>query len=198
LWIALGGLLAACPGGKGKGPDSGGLTDLAVVDQRASDLAAGDLARDLAADDLSPVDLDVSDAAADAAVVDGAGGGPDLTAPDVALSQGPCSGRGGHNCSGTITLYRTPSGALELRFASDFSVSPIPAGEVYLSSRSSLGSSINPGGTSTDVFLGTLQGYTGAQSYTVPAGAEQGRPYAWIWCRQVTVEVGVAQLVPLP
>lgn len=207
LWVALGGLLAACPGGGGNRPDSSGLADLTVADQRAGDLAASDLATgDLATGDLATRDLDAtgnldaapSDAAPDAAVGDSGGSGPDLTAPDVPLAQGPCSGRAGHNCSGIITLYRTPSGTLELRFPSNFNVSAIPAGEVYLSSRSTLGSSINPGDGNTDVFLGTLQAFTGAQSYAVPAGDEAGRPYAWIWCRQVAVEVGVALLTPLP
>jgi hypothetical protein len=180
LWASLGLLLAACPSGNGNGLDSSRLVDLAVADQRTGDLAPGDLAPG----DLAPSDLSMTDLGAD-----------DAAPADVLLSQGPCSGRAGHACSGIITLYRTPGDALQLRFPSNFSVTPIPAGEVYLSSRSALGSTIDP---NTDVFLGTLQAFTGAQSYAVPAGAEVGRPYAWIWCRRVTVEVGVALLTPQP
>jgi hypothetical protein len=186
LWVALGGLGTACPSSTGNGQDSSGLVDLIVADQRTGDV-------DLRTGDLGPGDA----SAPDAAVAD-SGSGPDLTSGDVTLAEGPCSGRAGHTCSGQIGLYRTPSGALELRFPSNFRVSPIPAGEVYLSSRNALGSSINPGGTSTDVFLGTLQAFTGAQTYPVSAGTEAGRPYAWIWCRAATVEVGVAPLTSLP
>lgn len=180
LWVVLGGLLAACPSGGGQGPDRGGLADLAVADR------TGGL-------DASP-----NDAAPDAAVGDSGSSGPDLTPDGVLLSQGSCSGRAGHTCSGLIALYRAVDGDLELRFPSNFSVTSIPAGEVYLSSRSALGDSINPGDGNTDVFLGTLQAFTGAQTYAVPAGAEVGRPYAWVWCRRVTVEVGVALLTPQP
>jgi hypothetical protein len=206
LWVALGGLGTACPSSTGNGQDSSGLADLAVADQRTGDvdLRPGDLAStdlastDLASTDLASTDLAPGDASApDAAVADSASG-PDLTAGDVTLAEGPCSGRAGHTCTGQIGLYRTPGGALELRFPSNFRVSQIPAGEVYLSSRSALGSSINPGGTSTDVFLGTLQAFTGAQTYAVTAGTEAGRPFAWIWCRAATVEVGVAPLTSLP
>jgi hypothetical protein len=167
LWVALSGLLAACPSGGGNGQDSSAPVDLAVADQRTGDLGPGD-----------------------------ASGGPDLSTGDVLLARGPCEGRANHACSGTIALYRTISGALELRFPSDFNVSPIPAGEVYLSSRSALGTSINPGDGNTDVFLGTLKAFTGAQTYAVPAGSDAGRPYAWIWCRAVPIEVGVARLAP--
>lgn len=180
-WVALAGLVAACQNGSGYTRDGSGLIDLGIADQSPGNL-----------------DATTSDATPDATPGDGGNNGPDLTPGDVPIAQGSCAGRATHACTSILALYRTSSGALELRFPSNFNVSTIPAGEVYLSSRSALGSSINPNGTSTDVFLGTLQGYTGAQTYAVPAGADVGRPYAWIWCRRLTVEVGVAQLVPLP
>lgn len=128
-----------------------------------------------------------------------AGGTGDLdggavTGTETVIASGTFSGRSGDMGSGTASLVQTESGALELRFASNFSVTRVPAPIVYLSSRDTLGRSPN---ASTDLNLGRLQNSSGAQTYAVP-GTDEGRRYAWIWCQSFAVEIARAQLVEVP
>jgi len=123
----------------------------------------------------------------------------DLTAPPppdlspFVLSQGTFVGRAGHAGRGTAQLIQLAGGAVDLNFLSDFAVSGVPGPVVYLSSRSSLTGGIN---AATDIRIGTLKSSSGAQSYRIPAGAEVGRRYAWVWCEPFRVEVAVAPMSP--
>jgi hypothetical protein len=120
--------------------------------------------------------------------------GLDLAEGDRPLAQGMFMNRAGHAGSGAATLYRV-QGKIELRFAADFSVSGVPGPAVFLTSRESMGGSID---TQADVGLGTLQAIGGAQSYPVPAGAELGRRNVFVYCQPFRVEVAKANLVDLP
>jgi hypothetical protein len=107
------------------------------------------------------------------------------------IARGPWEGRGGYSAEGTAELVVDDSGGLTLRFSDDFSVSSVPGPVVLLSSRAAIGTAIDP---ATDLHLGTLQAEGGAQTYTLPAPAEDRR-VAWIYCEPFGIEVGRATLV---
>ena len=120
---------------------------------------------------------------------------PDLAGADIQESQvasGSFEGRHGYSGAGRATLVDLGNGQFELRFGDDFSASPVPGPVVYLSSRASLGNSIND---ATDISLGRLQRNSGAQSYVIPVDPGERR-YAWVYCAPFNVEVAVAALAP--
>jgi hypothetical protein len=122
--------------------------------------------------------------------------GVDLTGVDLAglerlLADGTFVGRAGHNGSGGGQLYRRVDGGVEVRLASDFTVSGVPAPVVYLTSRADMGNTID---AQADVDLG-IPKFSGAQVFPVPAGAEAGRRNVFIYCRSFRVEVAKAALV---
>lgn len=130
----------------------------------------------------------------------GGGGGPvpiTYNGGGTKLYEGTCEGRG-HACSGNAALFRTDSGAVELRLASNFQVVDIPGGFVYLSERNTLGSGSTAINAATEADLGALARFTGAQNYAVAQGQDAGRNYAWIWCRPYSVEVARFELKTLP
>jgi hypothetical protein len=136
----------------------------------------------------------------------GPGPGPASPLPDLAgvdgsgaveklLAQGPFTGRAGHAGSGTGQLVRRADGAIEVRFAADFSASNVPGPAVFLTSRADMGTGID---AVTDINLGTLRAPGGSQAYAVPSGAEQGRRNVFIYCQPFRVEVAKAALVDEP
>ena len=130
---------------------------------------------------------------------DGFGESTDLagTSPGDAeklLAQGMFVGRAGHAGSGDAHLHRS-QGVLEVRFAANFSVSGVPGPAVFLTSRDSMGGSID---AQADVNLGTLRSISGAQSYRLPPGADVGRRNVFVFCQPFRVEVAKAALVDLP
>jgi hypothetical protein len=111
---------------------------------------------------------------------------------EVTLATGTFVGRAGHFGRGSIHLVRRGNGQVELRFGNDFAVSQCPGPVLYLSSRSSLGAAVDP---NADIYLGVLRSYSGAQIYAVlPAGAEVGRPYTWVYDEPFRVEVAMATI----
>jgi hypothetical protein len=118
---------------------------------------------------------------------------PDLVGADLmgtTVATGSFVGRAGHAGSGSAALVDLGNGQFELRFGDDFSSSPVPGGEVYISSRSAFGNSVND---STDIDLGALQRPSGAQSYLIPVDPGERR-FAWVYCVPFRVEVAVAAL----
>jgi hypothetical protein len=111
--------------------------------------------------------------------------------PEVTLATGTFVGRAGYVGRGSVCLVRRGDGQMELRFASDFAVSECPGPMVYLSSRGSIGHTLD---TNMDIHLGALRAFSGAQVYAVPAGAEVGRPFIWVYDTPFRVEVSVAEL----
>ena len=107
------------------------------------------------------------------------------------LASGSFGGRAGHSGQGTASLVRDADGSERLVFGGDFSVSGVPGPEVVLTSRDSLGTSIDP---ATDLDLGPLQSAAGAQSY--PLADDEGRRRAFIFCKPFGVEVALAVLEP--
>ncbi|MFO0572850.1 MAG: hypothetical protein U1A78_02535 [Polyangia bacterium] len=128
---------------------------------------------------------------------------PDLAGIDLAgtgaveklLAKGPFTGRAGHAGAGTSQLVRRADGAVEGRFAADFSASNVPGPAVFLTSRTDMGTTLDP---VADVNLGTLKAPAGSQVYAVPAGAEEGRRNVFIYCQPFRVEVAKAALVDEP
>lgn len=133
---------------------------------------------------MAPVDLAGRDLA-----------GVDLATPvDKLVAQGSFMGRAGHAGSGDGMLYRTPGG-VEVRFAANFSASGVPGPAVFLTSRDSMGGSID---SQADISLGTLKSTSGMQVYPVPAGADVGRRNVFVYCQPFRVEVAKATLVNVP
>lgn len=121
--------------------------------------------------------------------------GADLATPaDKLLSKGSFTGRAGHAGAGDGMLYRT-AGGVEVRFAPNFTCSGVPGPAVFLTSRDSMGGGID---TQTDISLGTLRSTSGAQTYTVPPGAEAGRRNVFVYCQPFRVEVAKATLTDVP
>ncbi len=154
--------------------------DARFLDQRsAEDRARGSL--DFA---MTPADLAGADLA-----------GLDLAEPtDTLLAKGTFMGRAGHGGSGDGMLYRA-KGGVEVRFAANFTSSGVPGPAVFLTSRDSMGGSID---SQADIALGTLKSTTGAQTYPVPAGADVGRRNVFVYCQPFRVEVSKATLVNVP
>ena len=157
-----------------------------------TDMASMASAMDLAqppAPDLSGVDLYGVDFS-----------GVDFSTPPD-LSPSPTSGvfaQGTMTCrsecaTGTVQLKRNPDGSVELDLLSDFTTGGGPAYHVLLTSRSTIGTAINP--SQGDLDLGPLKSDSGEQSYPVPGG-DGGRRYAWVYCKTYGIEVGRAPLSP--
>jgi hypothetical protein len=124
------------------------------------------------------------------------GGGPapvTYNGGGTKLLEGTCEGRN-HACKGNAALFRTDTGAVELRLASNFQVVDIPGGFVYLSARDALGSGSTAIRPETESDLGALARFSGAQNYSVAQGQDDGKTYAWIWCRPYAVEVARFEL----
>jgi hypothetical protein len=85
---------------------------------------------------------------------------------------------------------RNPDGSETAVFGSDFQCTQIPAGEVVLTSRSSLGTG---GIQSGDLDLGPLTSSSGAQQYTLPSG-DGGRRNLFVYCLTYGIDVAVAHL----
>ncbi len=119
------------------------------------------------------------------------------------VAQGRCEGRVGHECSGTIGLYRTPTGQMVIGIQDDFQTTHIPCALLYYSSRDTLMGGINP---ATDVRLlggsggdGVLWRFAGKQGYPLPLGGEIGRSWFFIYQEPfLHGETARAQLLPLP
>jgi hypothetical protein len=151
-------------------------TDLAVLDAR--DLA-GAIVGDLA----------------------GTHSGADLaTAADLATPTGPQTvaggsfvkgqQNGGDTGSGSASLVRNADGSETVLFGADFQCTKIPAGEVVLTSRASIGTgALQPG----DLDLGPLTSSSGAQQYALP-GADGGRRNLFVYCLTYGIDVAVARL----
>jgi hypothetical protein len=110
------------------------------------------------------------------------------------LARGTWRGRTGYSASGTVTLERAPDGALHVRFEDDFDSQSVPGPVVVLSTRSELGSAIDP--AAGDLELGVLESPRGPQRYAAPPEAV-GALYAWIYCLPFGVEVARAPLAPV-
>ena len=78
-----------------------------------------------------------------------------------------------------------------MRFSADFSVSGVPGPVVVLSRRPSIGTGIDA--SAGDVELGPQAARRGAQTYPVPAGADDRR-FVWIYCKPFGIEVARAAL----
>ncbi|CAN0592616.1 unnamed protein product, partial [Laminaria digitata] len=107
------------------------------------------------------------------------------------VAEGPWQGRADYQASGTASLLMRADGQFELRFSDDFTVSRVPGPVVVLSRRESLSGGIQP--QQGDVELGVQAERSGAQSYVLPAGADDRR-YVWIYCKPFGLEVGRARL----
>jgi hypothetical protein len=118
--------------------------------------------------------------------------GADLTTFASTVATGTFSGRSHYNGEGSAELVDLGNGQFELRFGSDFNVSQVPGPLVYLSSRGAIGSTID---SRTDLFLGALTSYSGAQSYLIE-GDPGDRRYAWVYCGPFRVEVALAPMTP--
>jgi hypothetical protein len=142
-----------------------------------------------------------SDGGGDLAVAAGADlagvpGGVDLAMP----ASGPqtiASGmfvkgqqNGGDTGSGSGSLVRNADGSESAVFGADFHSSQVPAPEVVLTSRSSIGTG---GIQSGDLDLGPLKSSTGAQQYALP-GADGGRRNLFVYCTTFGIDVAVARL----
>jgi hypothetical protein len=159
------------PGGSGgNGPATGG--DLAVAQ-------AGDMGSP-APGDLAGVDLAGADLAMPAS-------GPQTIASGMFV-KGQQSG--GDTGRGSARLVRAADGSETAVFGSDFQSSQIPAGEVVLTSRSSIGTG---GIGSGDLDLGPLKSASGAQQYQLP-GDDGGRRNLFVYCVTYGIDVAVAHL----
>lgn len=132
---------------------------------------------------------------------------PDLTPEGAAdLSPGPsdagdtvlASGvfvqavkNGGDTGSGSVALVRGADGVERVVFGADFTSTPLPAGEVVLTSRTSIGAAgIEPG---VDLDLGRLVSAKGAQTYMVPAD-DGTRRNVLVYCVTFGVDVAIGVL----
>jgi hypothetical protein len=125
----------------------------------------------------------------------GTAASPDLaTASDVTVAAGVfVKGQqsGGDTGSGSASLVRHPNGSEIAVFGADFQSSAVPAGEVVLTSRSSIG--VNGIDPATDLDLGPLQSNHGAQSYSL-SGSDGGKRNLFVYCVTYGIDVAVAHL----
>ena len=127
----------------------------------------------------------------DAGFVDG--GAVEVMA--ATLADGDWRGRGSYSGAGRVTIAIDDQGATVLRLSEDFSVSSVPGPFLVMSSRDSLGASIEP--SMGDIEIGVLAESRGAQTYPIPVEAA-GLPYAWVFCKPFGVEVARAELMEVP
>ncbi len=107
------------------------------------------------------------------------------------LGTGQWSGLRSYSAAGSAEVAISDEGTTVLRFSDDFSVSGVPGPFVVLSSRPSIGSSIDPG--QGDIEIGPLESNRGAQTYEIPVDAAN-LPYVWIFCKPFGVEIARAEL----
>jgi hypothetical protein len=165
-----------------------GGCDASFVDQRPGD-------------DALPLDSRLGDGGSIAdAVLSGDNGlpgqpdaGTDGVSGPTVYARGAFSGRSDYQGVGQAELVRRGD-VIELRFSDDFATSAVPGPVVVLSSRPDMGSAIR--GDLGDVELGVLKSTSGAQTYPLPGG-DEGRRYAWIYCKPFGVEVARAQMEDL-
>ena len=106
------------------------------------------------------------------------------------LASGSFGGRAGHLAVGDASLFRGDEGRVELRFDSLFEVSQVPGPVVVLTSRESIGTTIDSG--LGDLQLGPLSSYSGEQSYPVRDPGD--RRYAFVFCLSYGLEVARARM----
>ncbi|MCA9667084.1 MAG: hypothetical protein KC503_15910 [Myxococcales bacterium] len=126
------------------------------------------------------------------------GDGPQPDAPPssgMVIADGNWEGRTGHVGKGTVEMFRTAGGEIELRFSADFETSAVPTPVVVLTSRDSIGSAIDA--SKGDLDLGALTSVSGAQTYKVPGG-DGGRRYVWVFCVPFGIEISRAPLKDVP
>jgi hypothetical protein len=98
---------------------------------------------------------------------------------------------GGDTGSGAVALVRGTDGVEQVIFGDDFSSTPLPAGEVVLTSRTTIGiGGIQPG---VDLDLGRLKSATGAQSYLMPVD-DGGRRNVFVYCVTYGIDVAIGAL----
>ncbi len=110
---------------------------------------------------------------------------------DRIVAQGIFEGRATHTAAGDAELIARADGTRELHFASNFVITEVEGPIVVLSSRDSLGDTLDP---EQDLILGDLLSSSGEQTYAVPA--DDPRSIAWVYCVPYVVEVGRATLLP--
>jgi hypothetical protein len=183
---ADGGAGVELDGGAAATPDGGGADDGGPMSDGG--VAAGN-------DGGAASDAGVPDAGAPQVSCTAGGAAPIAAAGESILAQGCMTGRAGHAGRGLAALVRRADGEVSLRFGTDFSVSAVPGPVVVLSTRDSLGTSLQPG--QGDQEIAVLLSASGVQSYRVPGG-DAGRRYAWVFCKPFGVEVARATLVSVP
>ena len=156
-------------------------------------------------DDQRPLsDGATADSQGDSASLDGAGLEDGRAASDglggdgsVArvIARGSWAGRSGYAASGVAEIFQTSGGAMEVRLSADFSVSSVPGPVVVLTSRTAIGTQIEP--SQGDLNLGTLQKNQGSQVYPVTANVG-ARRNVWVYCDPFGVEVALAELRDVP
>jgi hypothetical protein len=138
---------------------------------------------DLASDDAAPAPPDSADLAP---VTNDAG---DTVLATGMFVQGIKNG--GDTGSGSVVLERGADGVERVVFGDDFSSTPLPAGEVILTSRTAIGQGgIQP---VLDIDLGRLRSATGAQTYALP-GDDGGRRNVFVYCVTYGIDVAIGAL----
>lgn len=115
------------------------------------------------------------------------------TSPDAGAPvryEGTWEGRVGYRASGGARVSRGQDGRFALELGADFTVSGVPGPVLVLSTRATLGTSIQPG--MGDVEVGALRANSGAQTYDL--GERFNAAYVWVYCKPFGVEVARAGL----
>lgn len=115
-----------------------------------------------------------------------------FVATDQILREGAWEGRTSYDATGRAELVQRTDGRIEIVFSDDFDVDRVPGPVVVLSTRESLGRTVEP--ALGDIDLGTLKSSQGAQVYEVPSGITE-IDYVWVYCDPFGLEVGRAPLV---
>lgn len=170
---------------------------LASVSAAVMSVGCNAIVEDLRPDELRPQtspDAGVVSPNADAGLTDGGflDAGPNVTLEEVVLSAGQFVELD-YEITGTSEVVRLADGSLELRMSPDFRSFAVPGPVVVFSNRDLIGRIIQ----ADDLRIGALTSNSGAQSYTVPSGAENFR-YVFVYCEPFGLEVGRAELLPVP
>lgn len=171
--------ISGCGGGSGSppAPGSGGngpATDGSAADLAIAVAAPGDMAGPTILGDLSAADLATT-------------AGPQTIAAGMFVKG---QQNGGDTGRGSASLVRAADGTMTAVFGADFQSTTVPAGEVVLTSRSSIGTG---GIAAGDLDLGPLKSASGAQQYTL-AGTDGGRRNLFVYCVTYGIDVAVAHL----